>query len=602
MGIFSRFSFGRDKPKAFDAGKANRRLRMVPTSQEAINTTIRRYGKSVVARSRYLTTNNADASSAKEAFASALVGCGIKPSSLVKDAALKQAIQELFLRWTDESDADGLTDFYGQQAIIAAEMFEAGECFVRIRSRRPEDGLSVPLQLQILPAEMLDLDYNQNIGLSRIECGIEFDAIGKRIAYHFWRSHPGDDQNPNRGERVRVPASEVLHLFRPIRAGQIRGVPHTVSAIVTAAVIDAFEDAMSERMRAAALIVGAVTRPTVDDDEHPLEGEGVDTTTVEGAIGMEPGAVLDFQPGEEFNLHSPPDAGVSYEPFVLRQKMKMAAGYGVTYADMTGDLRQANYGSQRGGLVQFRRRIEAVQHHVMAHQLCRPIWQRFIREAVLIGALPIRPADFLADERAFTAVKWIPPRWDWIDPEKDLKAEKLAVDELFKPRSDVIEGMGYDPEEVDQRIAADQAREEALGLKRPVAPGSQPSAAEGDGEDNPDAPPAEPEDDPEDKAEARLAAAMEANAEANRINAQARLAEANKPPATINVSPSNVTVNADIHPGEPPVINVAPAEVTVESPVVSVTVPGQGGGKETVKVTAWDKDGRIAAFEKTRSE
>lgn len=490
------------KPTAFDAGKANRRLRMVPTTQQAINVTIRSYGANTVARSRYLVTNNADASAAKEAFVASLIGCGIKPSSLVGSAELKKAIQELWLRWTDEADADGLTDFYGLQSMVGAEMFEAGECFVRLRPRRPEDGLAVPFQLQLLPAEMLDLNHNlpATAGQNRIECGIEFDGIGRRVAYHFWRQHPGDDQAMRSGERTIVPADEVLHLFRPIRVGQIRGVPHTVSAIVTAAVIDAFEDAMSERMRAAALIVGAVTRPGTDDDEFPLEGEGADTTTVDGGVGMEPGATLDLQPGEEFNQYSPPDAGSSYEPFVYRQKLKMAAGYGVPYADMTGDLRQTSYGSQRGGLVQFRRRIETIQHHVIVYQLCRPVWQRFMREAVLAGALPIRAADFLADERAFSVAKWIPPRWDWIDPMKDLQAEKLAVDNGFKARGDVIEGMGSDPEEVDQRILQDQEREEELGLElhRDGGAGARATAeAPDEGRQSGDA--AQPEEEPEDE-------------------------------------------------------------------------------------------------------
>ncbi|TIV62993.1 MAG: phage portal protein, partial [Mesorhizobium sp.] len=141
------------RPQAFDAGKSARRLSGVPNSSVAINALIRRYGRSVLARSRYLAENNPYAAAAKETFVSALVGSGIKPSSLVKDAALKGQIQEAWLDWTDETDADGLTDLYGQQALIAAEMFEAGECFVRLRARRVEDGLTIPLQLQLLPAE-----------------------------------------------------------------------------------------------------------------------------------------------------------------------------------------------------------------------------------------------------------------------------------------------------------------------------------------------------------------------------------------------------------------------------------------------------------------
>jgi hypothetical protein len=41
--------------------------------------------------------------------------------------------------------------------MAARAMFEAGECFLRFRPRRPEDGLTVPLQLQMLSPEHLPL-------------------------------------------------------------------------------------------------------------------------------------------------------------------------------------------------------------------------------------------------------------------------------------------------------------------------------------------------------------------------------------------------------------------------------------------------------------
>ena len=54
---------------------------------------------------------------------------GIKPSSLIGDAALKALVQTLWLEWTDEADADGFTDFYGLQRRAAREVFIAGEVF-----------------------------------------------------------------------------------------------------------------------------------------------------------------------------------------------------------------------------------------------------------------------------------------------------------------------------------------------------------------------------------------------------------------------------------------------------------------------------------------
>ena len=62
---------------------------------------------------------------------------------------------------------------------------------------------------------------------------------------------------------------------------------------------------------------------------------------------------------------------------------------GVPYTNVAGDLRQANYSSLREGKLEFRRRIEQFQHGRLVFQLCRPVWQRWLRDAVLAGVLDL---------------------------------------------------------------------------------------------------------------------------------------------------------------------------------------------------------------------
>jgi lambda family phage portal protein len=135
---------------------------------------------------------------------------------------------------------------------------------------------------------------------------------------------------------------------------------------------------------------------------------------------------------------------------------------GVPYTNVTGDLRQANYSSLREGKLEFRRRTEQFQHGTLIFQMCRPVWRRWLLDAVLAGGLEL--PGFASDPARFLAVKSIPPKWDWVDPLKDRKAEIEAIEAGLKSRSDVIESEGYDAEEVDRRIAADHAREAELGL------------------------------------------------------------------------------------------------------------------------------------------
>jgi lambda family phage portal protein len=471
----------------FDAGNLlGRRLRAIPSSTQAINQQIRQYGATVLARSRYLAANNSYAAAAKDAFVSSLVGTGIRPSPKTTDAAVKKELREAFDDWTDQADADWLTDFYGQQTMIAGEMFDAGECFVRFRTRRPEDGLAVPFQLQVLPSEMCPIQKNEDLGNGRrVECGIEFDPIGRRTAYHFYKVHPGSGfyYGDMVNTTVPVPADEVLHLYRPVRAGQIRGIPHTLSAITTLALLDLYDDAELERKRIAALFAAFVTRNPTDEDDHPLGSETVSPSTMDwdawgnpritnSSPTMEPGATIDLQPGEDVKFSEPADVGMTYEPFQYRNLLRVAVGFGVPYAEVTGDLHRANYGSIRAGLITFRRKITAMQHGVMVYQLCRPVWNRWLDEAVLAEQLSLSAAEYLKRQRELQKVKWVPPAWEWIDPLKDIGAEVLAVDNHFKPRSQTIEEGGYDPEEVDQRILEDETREKQLGITRgPPEPG-----------------------------------------------------------------------------------------------------------------------------------
>lgn len=487
------------KPERFDGGNpGGRRLAAIPSTTVAINSLVALYGRTLIGRSRYLCTNNPYAVSAKEKWISAMVGAGIKPSALGLTADQKLTIQELWRDWTDEADWDGQMDFYGLQGVIAAELFEAGEVFVRIR-KAPKN-LTVPFKLQVLPSEMLPY-WESRVTSNRVELGIEFDGKGQRLAYHFYRRHPGDmvtrPADISASELVRVPAGEVLHLMLPGRAGQLRGIPRATAPMARLAMLDLYDDAELERKRTTALFAAFVTKPaSEDEDDHPLgpvDAGPLSTTMGNDQFNMEGGAIIDLNPGEEVNFSAPADVGTSYDPFQYRTLLQIAAGFGVPYASMTGDLMKANYGSIRAGLVEFRRTVERLQHAVLVRQLCAPVWMLFMVAATLRPDAPWTPSDYVANARKMSRVKWIPPRWDWVDPKKDREAEKIAVDNGFKSRDDVIEEEGYDPEEMDARIAASQKRAADLGL---VLAAPEGAAAEPDVED-PEWDPSEPEPDDE---------------------------------------------------------------------------------------------------------
>ena len=361
------------------------------------------------------------------------------------------------------------------QSIVARALFEAGECFIRFRPRRVSDGFLVPLQIQLLESEMCPYGKNEKAANGNfIMNGIELNFVGAREAYYFYPVHPGDgpiEQDVGGMEPVRVPASEVLHIFKCTRPGQMRGVPLITPALTRLFLLDQYDDAELERKRIAAMFAGFITTPT-PEDVIPIDGVDISAPQENiGLSGLEPGTMQTLLPGEDIKFSDPADVGGTYEAYQYRQQLAIFAALGIPYSICTSDLRRANYSSLRGSIVEYRRKLEQFQHNVIVFQMCAPIWRRWLDTAVLAEALQVNATLYLSDKPQYQRAKWIPQRNDWVDPLKDRQAEKLAVDSGFKSRSDVVEAEGNDPEENDKRIAADHAREEQLGLTFPTSKG-----------------------------------------------------------------------------------------------------------------------------------
>lgn len=502
-------AFGGHDGIGLESGRMGRRLGSWVPSRVHINTLVSQSGPNTLARARYLARNNGYANSAVECFAANIIGTGIRPSwksplpvpeieqdpaargigdngspPLDDDAKVdatakakaasdqKKSVHKLWGRWTKECDAEGITDFYGLQRRVARELFVAGEVFARLRPRFLSDGLSVPLQLELFQSEQLAIQLTMPLQNGNwIRQGIEFNRIGRRVAYHFWRVNPGDQTKaPLFGERVRVPANQVLHIFDPTEAGQIRGISRLTPAIVQLWMLDLYDDAELERKKTAALFSVFITRPDPDGQFFNKEkvkggagGNGGEEDDGSASVVLTPGGAHVLMDGEDVKVAQPAESGQSYDPFQYRNLTKFCAAVGLPFAGVTGDILKANYGNQRAAMIEARRRGESIQKSIVVFQLCLPIFRAFMDFAHVAGALDFdgyadNPGDYLD-------MDWIPPRWMWIDPLKDRQAEILAIDAGIKARSMSIEEEGYDAAEVDARIAEDSARADRLGIQ-----------------------------------------------------------------------------------------------------------------------------------------
>ncbi|MDT8907040.1 phage portal protein [Pseudomonas prosekii] len=421
-------------------------------------------------RSRAAVRNDPYAFNVIDKRVSNLIGTGITPRPNTEDNALRKLLQLLWDDWVDESDADEHTDFYGQQALVARTVETSGECFVRLRPRRLEEGLAVPLQVQILAPEFVPHDkFETTRSGNAIRAGIEFNPDGKRVAYWMYLSHPRDGVSLNAGynQLVRVPASQVLHIFEPVEPGQLRGVPRLSPVLKRLRSLDNYDDAVLFRQEVANLFAGFISRPAPDSGpvpRDPVTGEPLsfDRDGFTPMVALEPGTMQELGPGEEVEFSKPPDAGNNYPDFMRQQLMAAAAGTGTPYEILTGDMREVNDRALRVVLNEFRRRLEQLQFGVYVHQLCRPIRAAWMDMAVLSGALMLD--DYAKRRREYLRTRWVPQGWAYIQPVQDVQARRMEVQAGFASRSEMVTRTGYDAETVDAENAADNARAQALGL------------------------------------------------------------------------------------------------------------------------------------------
>ena len=201
--------------------------------------------------------------------------------------------------------------------------------------------------------------------------------------------------------------------------------------------------------------------------QFDVEKTGLDSGTPDTGVAhgyLESGTVFTARDGYTFEFSNPPGPGAQFSEFLSDMLHAFASGVGMPYEQLTWNYKDVNYSSGRLGLLEFRRCVEQFQYQVMVHQFCRPVWRRWIKDAVISGALAKpsgKPGDTWAD---LYAVEWRPPVWDWVDPLKDVQAKIMEMDAGITSRTAIIRERGYTAEQVDATNAADHEREKRLGI------------------------------------------------------------------------------------------------------------------------------------------
>lgn len=311
---------------------------------------------------------------------------------------------------------------------------------------------------QLIDPLQLDPAYCEDLGDGRfIKHGIEFNRLGRPLAYHFWK----DDARANlwggvsvRVERERVPAEQVRHVFIPEFPKQKRGLSLMISALARMRVLQNYEDAALINADISARKLGFFKDLDADPEDVPPEDLPMDAEA----------GVFENIGNREFQQFDPQYPTGEYEPFTRQCIRAMASGLGVSYNNLASDLTSVNFSSIRQGALDEREVWKGYQQQLI-DDVCFENFRDWLQVALLSGRIaingkPLRPERL----EKYLACVFTGRRWGWIDPSSEIAANEKAVALKIKSRSQVMREAGQEPWATWSEINTEEQDMKSLGL------------------------------------------------------------------------------------------------------------------------------------------
>lgn len=241
-------------------------------------------------RARHLRHNNPHAANAASIFRIALVGAGAVAAS--PDTAAATA----FAAWSAR------TGFPAMQAEVVDALCTDGESIVIMRT--DTEGR---LRLQHVPSEQLDEGMTVDLaGGGWIADGVEHDDTDTPVAYHF-RPARATDLFATYVPPVRVPAADVVHVFRRQGAGQTRGLSWFAPVVLALNELDQLADANLTTAKIQAMLTAFL----VDQNGAGAASPFADADLSE--ISLEPGTVRVLPPDWDIRFSTPQQMAASVD-------------------------------------------------------------------------------------------------------------------------------------------------------------------------------------------------------------------------------------------------------------------------------------------------
>lgn len=381
-----------------------------------------------------------------------VVGDGIYPQITPPANATKrerkeaQKIEEDFMLWAldpKQCDFEGRMNFFEMQALTERQDYEFGE-FLAIEQYMDKNltiQMVEPTQLHDFGAFDVRKVHNEQNLFWR---GLEYNKKNRRVInYHFTDY---DDINYNFTSlglnTITIPANRVLHGFKTLRAGQMRGITPFASAILLAYQLRDYLGSEVTAQNMSSRWMAFVTAPPsgyhTDNSANSVEYKEAYGKYVQA---LDYATIQYLKQGEQVTMNTQTRQSNGFKQFNEIITRYIASSTQMPYELISQDYSGLNYTTLRAVRNDFKMHLKP-KYLRKKTQFCQPIFDKWLMNHYLKGNVQ-------GDVRKISKqVKWIYPTLEEIDALKEFKADLLRMRSGIKSPYEVIKKMGSDPQKV----------------------------------------------------------------------------------------------------------------------------------------------------------
>ena len=438
-------------------------------------------------RCEHLFRNNEIAHGAVEGRVANEVGIGLKPQSKVRESStprkpritrkqaksMRERLEGVYHRWSDAGvDRTRQSNMVEVTRLVCRTFAIKGECFILLADVGSAPG-PIPMTLDVIDPERVETPPDHSAD-PLVRLGIHYSGDGPNRSrgsikgYWVRNEHQGDDKpTPNRNAYTfysRVDKNgqpRMLHVFDPIFPAQSRGFPWLAACMNRIMDIGDWNEAEIARKQVEACFGVLIEGGSESQSPHTLAEGAAASTDSEGRRiqDLEPGMVHYLNEGEDVKTVNPTTPGNSYAPFLEQSLRSIAAALNFPYELLSKNFFRTTFSSGRLAMLDGRLGFR-MRQSVLIGRFLKHVWKRLVFES-LFGGEDFTDEELLAYRQApylFDRHKWEGQGWSFIDPEKEVRAGALAVEEDLQTKQDWYAEQGKDVEEQDAQREEERTR------------------------------------------------------------------------------------------------------------------------------------------------